>query len=124
VRVDILLTCGKHLQDCIFISVGQRVGPIKIALSNHFLSSLECEQSCTCICVHHVNILLQELTRMNTEVACVCLSTLIEDLEHVHQSQWLDVISQSMSKLNSSIPLHEQLFSYISHTSTNKDINI
>ena len=51
VRVDILLTCGKHLQDCIFISVGQRVGPIKIALSNHFLSSLECEQSCTCICV-------------------------------------------------------------------------
>jgi hypothetical protein len=58
--------------------------------------------------------LLQELTRMNTEVACVCLSTLIEDLEHVHQSQWLDVISQSMSKLNNSASLlHNRAVSFM-----------
>ena len=55
-----------------------------------------------------------ELTRMNTEVACVCLSTLIEDLEHVHQSQWLDVISQSMSKLNNSASLlHNRAVSFM-----------
>jgi hypothetical protein len=49
---------------------------------------------------------------MNTEVACVCLST--EDLEHVHQSQWLDVISQNVSKLNNSASLlHNRAVSFM-----------
>ena len=63
---------------------------------------------------HHINILLQELTRVNTEAACVCLTSLIEGLESVHQSEWLDVISQDVSKLkNSASLLHNRAVSFM-----------
>lgn len=44
-------------------------------------------------------ICLQELSRVNTEAACVCLTSLIESLESVDKTKWLESISQDVAKL-------------------------
>ncbi|VDI01176.1 inositol polyphosphate-4-phosphatase [Mytilus galloprovincialis] len=40
-----------------------------------------------------------ELSRVNTEAACVCLTSLIESLESVDKTKWLESISQDVAKL-------------------------
>ncbi|XP_063415240.1 inositol polyphosphate-4-phosphatase type I A-like isoform X8 [Mytilus trossulus] len=40
-----------------------------------------------------------ELSRVNTEAACVCLTSLIESLKSIDKTKWLESISQDVAKL-------------------------
>ncbi|XP_052089593.1 inositol polyphosphate-4-phosphatase type I A-like isoform X3 [Mytilus californianus] len=55
-----------------------------------------------------------ELSRVNTEAACVCLTSLVESLESVDRTKWLNSISQDVAKLKNFVAvLHNKAVSFM-----------